>query len=869
MIEVSRSAPKLQPIKPGRPGGPRRPVFVIGNLVVLAWLATAVALLVSYDALDQSVWLPIHALLLGAATNAIVIWSEHFAATLCRAPDPPSWQLTAKLAVLNVAAIAAMVGVYFGVGMLTAVAGATVAGVAVVHAVHLVLMRKAALQARYDYLISFYVASGLALLIGAGAGAALALGADGWYARLWSTHVHVMLYGWIGLTVIGTLFTLWPVASGVRITDQTVKLARRTLPTLVVSLAVLIAGLLLPNVWVTAAGLLGYAAGVVIAVVALWPTKKPREVGSWNLAAATGWLAVAVLIEVIAAIATRSVDVLPGLVEGTVMPMLVVGFVAQILIGALTQMLPVVVAQGPAERKAVVVHLEQGWQARLAVLNLAVVLVSAPWPGPVRMVGWALAAVGVGAFLFLGLRLAIPAALRRHQNVEALQKRLPGTMTGIVAGLCAVVVATAAAIGPVEKHDDATVSGADQVVDVQLRDMRVWPDTLDVPAGTHLVLRVTNEEALPHDLRVDNGARTPRLRRGQTAMLDVGVVQQDRDLWCDVPGHKAAGMTMTVRAVGGQPRVAAPDAGHDHGGTTSPTTASPPQLNLATDPSPGWTPYDPVLAPVTSGIHRVELHAVTTEIEVAPGRKEKRWTWGGTEPGPILHGKVGDRFEITLVNDDPEMGHGIDFHAGSLAPDEPMRTLAPGERSVYRFTANRAGAWLYHCSTAPISLHIANGMYGAVIIDPPGLPPVQHDFAFVGAQLFLGDPESEAKPDAIRAGRPDGWMFNGMADQYQHAPLHVRAGERVRFWLVNAGPSDDIAFHIVGTQFDTTYKEGAWLLRPNDPAAPAGGSQVLHLAPAQGGFVELTFPEPGSYMIMDHDLRHAEGGARGMVMVSE
>jgi len=864
MIQVAASSSKKPPpIRPGKPGGPRRPVFVIGNVVVLAWLAVAVALLLSYDALGLSVWLPVHALLLGAATNAIVIWSEHFAATLCRAPDPPSWQLSAKLAVLNVAAITALAGVYSGVMVLTAVAGVAVAVVAVVHAAHLIAMRRAALQARFDYLISFYVASGTALLIGAGAGAALALGADGWYAQLWSTHVHVMLYGWIGLTVVGTLFTLWPVASGVRITERSIKLARRTLPTLVAGLVAVVAGVLIDNVWLAGVGLIGYAAGVVIAVVALWPTRKPREVASWNLAAAMGWLAVAVLIEMVGAAWSRSVEVLPGLVESVVMPLLVIGFVAQILIGALTQMLPVVVAQGPAERKAVVGYLAQGWQARLAVLNLAVPLVAAHWPGPIRVVGWALAAIGVATFVGLALRLAIPAMLRRRMNVEAIERRLPGTMTGLVAGLAAVVVAVAAGVGPSVGDEQAPVPDAATVVDVALHDMRVWPDTVEVAAGTHLVLRVTNDESLPHDLRADSGEHTPRLRRGETAMLDIGVVDHDRDIWCDVPGHKAAGMTMTVVAVGGQA-----ERGEAHAGHQGEATGQAPELNLATDPSPGWTPRDPALPAAQPGLHRVELRATDEELEVAPGRRETRWTFGGTEPAPILHGEVGDRFEITVIND-TTMGHGIDFHAGALAPDQPMRTLQPGERLIYRFTADRAGAWLYHCSTDPISLHIANGMYGAVVIDPPGLAAVDHEFAMVGAQLYLGDPDSDDKPTAIRADRPDGWMFNGMADQYRHAPLEVRAGERVRIWLVNAGPGDAIAFHIVGTQFDTVYKEGTWLLRPGAANAPRGGSQVLDLAPAQGGFVELTFPEPGHYMIMDHDLRHAEGGARGTVTVTE
>nr|WP_246422490.1 multicopper oxidase domain-containing protein [Nocardiopsis mwathae] len=239
------------------------------------------------------------------------------------------------------------------------------------------------------------------------------------------------------------------------------------------------------------------------------------------------------------------------------------------------------------------------------------------------------------------------------------------------------------------------------------------------------------------------------------------------------------------------------------------------------------------------------------------------WTFGGTAPGPTLRGKVGDVFEVTLVND-AEMGHGIDFHAGALAPDEPMRTIGPGERLVYRFTAERAGAWLYHCSTPSMLQHIGNGMYGAVIIDPPDLEQADREYVLVSSQLYLGEPGSEGQVAKMREGRPDAWVFNGGAGQYAAAPLAARAEERVRFWVVAAGPSDGIAFHIVGTVFDSVYKEGAHLVRPDDP----GGAQVLDLAAAQGGYVEAVFPEPGHYALVDHDMRRAEAGAHGIVKVT-
>lgn len=855
MIQLGAPSPAAPAVKPGRRGGPRGPVFLGANIVVLGWLAVAVTLLLAHNALAHPIWLPVHALLLGAASNAIVIWSGHFTTTLCRVPDPPRWHLVVKLALLNLAVIATLAGVVFNAETLTGIGGAGVAVVALAHGAELIAMKKSALSARFDYLVGFYLAAVAALLAGSAAGAAMAFGVARWYARLWTTHVHVMLYGWIGLTVVGTLFTLWPTTIREKITPRSFAMSRRALPTLTAALAVTTIGLLAGSWWLTAAGLLGYAAGVGLSIVGLWPGRSFTGPAAWMLVGATTWLGIAVVVEVIRLIAARSVDVLPALVENTLLPLLAVGFVAQILLGALSQLLPILVANGPPVRKAVIGYLDQGWQVRVCAINAAVPLVAGPWRGALPLIGWVLAAVAVASFVLLALRLALPVALRGPLDIDAIKPH-SAAVTGAVAvtSAAAVAVALTLGVGGAPGSSGATgISGAARTVDVTLNNMRFSPDVIDVPAGTRLVLRVTNVDGLPHDLRVDTGEHTPRLRRGQTTVLDLGAVHQDRDVWCDVPGHRAAGMTMTIHAVGGTPR-------HAHTGGGSPAATA---LDLAADPSPDWTPHDAALAPAAPGVHRVELRAVDRELEIAPGRREIRWTFGGAEPAPTLRGRVGDTFEITLIND-TTMGHGIDFHAGALAPDQPMRTLEPGQRLVYRFTARRAGAWLYHCSTPPMTLHIANGMYGAVIIDPPGLPPVDREYALVGAQLYAGAPDSDAKTTAIRAGQPDGWMFNGTAAQYMRAPLSAHTGERVRVWVVNAGPGDSIAFHVVGTQFDTVYKEGAWLLRPADP----GGSQALDLAPAQGGFVELTFPEPGHYPFMDHDMRHAENGAHGVFEVA-
>ncbi len=426
-----------------------------------------------------------------------------------------------------------------------------------------------------------------------------------------------------------------------------------------------------------------------------------------------------------------------------------------------------------------------------------------------------------------------------------------GTVMGVVVTVLAVLVANSGDTG----GGTGAGTGATRTVAVALADMRISPARVEVAAGTTLRLKVTNTDARRHDLKVEDGPATPMLSEGETRVLDLGPVTRNRDAWCTLPGHRAAGMAMEIVVTDD------PATGHGAHDGHAPAADDPASSGFST----GWRARDARLSPAPAGtVHKAELRAVRETVEVAPGVKQQRWTFGGTAPGPTLRGKVGDVFEITLVNDDPDMGHGIDFHAGSLAPDRPMRTIEPGERLVYRFRAERAGAWLYHCSTPPMLQHIGNGMYGAVVIDPPDLPEVDHEYLLVASQLYLGTPGSEAQVEKMRQNTPDAWAFNGVAQQYTERPLKPKAGERARFWVVAAGPGDGVSFHIVGTVFDTVYKEGAHLLTPDGP----GGAQVLDLAVAQGGFVETTFPEAGHYAFVDHDMRRAESGARGVVDVT-
>jgi len=154
------------------------------------------------------------------------------------------------------------------------------------------------------------------------------------------------------------------------------------------------------------------------------------------------------------------------------------------------------------------------------------------------------------------------------------------------------------------------------------------------------------------------------------------------------------------------------------------------------------------------------------------------------------------------------------------------------------------------------------GMYGAIIIDPPNLPPVDHEYVFVQSELYRESDRSQPVDyNKLLAEQWDGVVFNGYVDQYSERPIRVRPNEKIRAWVMDDGPSDISSFHVIGTIFDSVFKEGAYLLQPN---GDQGGGQALDLAPAQGGFVEFTLPVPGQYPFITHKFSDASKGAVGV-----
>ncbi|HUF88570.1 MAG TPA: multicopper oxidase domain-containing protein [Gemmatimonadota bacterium] len=256
-------------------------------------------------------------------------------------------------------------------------------------------------------------------------------------------------------------------------------------------------------------------------------------------------------------------------------------------------------------------------------------------------------------------------------------------------------------------------------------------------------------------------------------------------------------------------------------------------------------------------------------IEIADGKTYEGWTFGGTVPGPALRVRQGDTVRITLVNESP-MGHSIDLHSARIPMNEAFRTIGPGQELTFEFEARDAGAFMVHCGTPPVLLHIMQGMYMAIIVDPADGWGTKADKEFVLVQSEFypnASGTSElAGPDYEAARSRDARyvVFNGKAFQYKENPLRAEVGDRVRFFVVNAGPSLSSEFHVVGAVFDRVYPDA-------DPAHALTGVQTYGVPAGGGAVFETVFEEgasgEGVYAFVTHAFADADKGAVGLIQV--
>jgi nitrite reductase (NO-forming) len=278
--------------------------------------------------------------------------------------------------------------------------------------------------------------------------------------------------------------------------------------------------------------------------------------------------------------------------------------------------------------------------------------------------------------------------------------------------------------------------------------------------------------------------------------------------------------------------------------------------------------YNATLPRVPAGdLVKVQMTLKDMVVEVAPGVTYNTWAFDGHgAPGPIVHVREGQTVEMTLTNGGT-IPHSIDFHAARIAPNVAFRDVAPGDSFTFRFEAGDPGVYMYHCGTKPVLAHIANGMYGAIVVDPATpLPKADKEFVLVASEWYLtgdgiGQPASLDMAKA-RAMLPDWTTFNGYANQYVTHPLTAKPGETVRFYVVAAGPTLDTDFHVVGTIFDRAWVNG-------DMTQFQQGVQTVGVPAGGGAVFDVKIDEPGLYPFVSHAFAHVDLGQVGLLKVGE
>lgn len=913
------------PAKGPQPRPHRRTTQIKRNAVVVAWIFTALVLLAGkYAQLwpNLDVWAPLHAALLGALGSAITIWSAHFADTLLHRP---AWggalMLNGRLGLHSVGAALVITGVCINSQIVIGVGASCVAVSATLGVVAMVVQKRRAVAARMAALVDYYICSLSYLMVGALAGWSIKYfdfkGQAAWSNRMYLAHVPIMVLGVLGITVLGTLVVLWPTMLRTKMEPVAPRQAQRALPGLALAVAVIaFSGLWRPLAGI---GALLYLLSAVAVVAPLWRTGARKGVTNYaglSTAAALAWLAWCVIRLGVGVSYAANDDAARAVAHGLRLAV-VSGFALQILLAALSFLTPVMLGGGPAMSRLTHAIMDRYTWWRITTINLCLALACLPLPPAVRGVT-GLSAALAGAYFFVAAGQAIrarrkgdtsaappstvtltktakPSATASTGSAKAAKPAASkpassaaqsagatgatqtpdrrGALAGLVTAAVAVVAGASASstqtpgglIGLGSGQGSASAGGSGQVVNanITISGMSFVPSSVDVPAGATLRLTLKNTGTEVHDLVLATGQTTGRLAVGESKTITVNNVREPIAGWCSVAGHRAMGMVFDVKVAGVSSNTS--HSGHQHSASSQSA-----QVDLNWQPPSYFKAHDArAPRPQAPGtVHRHTLRVSEITAQVGAGVTQKRMTYNGGVPGPVLRGQVGDHFEITLVNDGT-MSHSIDFHAGVLAPDKPMRSISPGQSLQYNFTATRSGIWLYHCSTAPMSVHLAAGMHGAVIIDPPGLSQVDHEFVLIQSEIYLG-PEGGSTDEAkVAAKTPDLMAFNGMAFQYKYRPLQVTVGQRVRFWVMDAGPSLPCTFHVVGGQFDQVFYEGAWTLGGPDQigARWSGGSQALNLGPCQGGFVEFVPPQAGHYTFVTHAFADMEKGAVGVLQV--
>jgi nitrite reductase (NO-forming) len=368
-------------------------------------------------------------------------------------------------------------------------------------------------------------------------------------------------------------------------------------------------------------------------------------------------------------------------------------------------------------------------------------------------------------------------------------------------------------------------------------------------------------------------AKTRRTFLARASTLSLALPGRGAALAACAPGTSGSGDSTSARDVTGGAAGSAQDSLRHHNSNSKlDTTVLKGGRGGNSSATPGATAgadnvqyhrYDPTL-PALSAERTLQLNwrAVEAPVRIRPDTVVAAWTFEGDVPGPIVHCRVGDTIEFTLTNEGV-VPHSMDFHAAQIDPQVAFRSVVKGQSVRFTFKPRWAGAFMYHCGTAPVLMHIGSGMFGALVVSPREPLPPAKEFVLIQSEFYLADAANGVRAfdyNKMLSTLPDYMAFNGRPNQYIDQPIHVKVGDRVRFWVVNCGPTHPCAYHVVGEQFDTMYL-GA------PPGTPIRGVQTWDV-PAGGGMCfELVCDIPGEFPFVNHGFGHAQKGAIGFLVV--
>ncbi len=434
----------------------------------------------------------------------------------------------------------------------------------------------------------------------------------------------------------------------------------------------------------------------------------------------------------------------------------------------------------------------------------------------------------------------------KNKQLQGIQHSITkaNRYTLVVILLLAIALSACQVIPSSESESDQAVISGD--LNINILAMSYSPSKLEVVKPGRYAVNVSNTTTIPHDIVFSNGIKLV-VAPGQQASTLLDIPDSGLGYSCSLPGHKDAGMfgTITVNSEGHHAE------------------------RKATELLANYSPYDPkVPALLPFETRDIYLRAEEKLNTVAKGVSQQLWTYNGKVPGPVIHVRLGDMVRIHLSNPaSNKLAHSVDFHSSQVAWNDEMTSINPGEEKLYQWRADYAGVWMYHCGSNPALHHIASGMYGMVIVEPrEGLPKVDHEFAIVQSEFYVGQEGHTTDLHKASLHDPDYVVFNGVANQYKDHPIAVGTGKKVRMYVLNASPNEDSSFHVVGTIFSRVIKEGIELTPENKGHY---GAQAVDLAPAQGAIIEFTTAEDGLYPMVTHAFNFVGKGALGLIKAGD